>query len=185
MGTTTSTAQHTVFRVGEAVRGFCNGKWHSAVILGDNKDGTFTVSWNDLVPCAMIKHWDDLKRVSTASSFSNSHAFKLYAGPGFSFCNDGVIIDKQFSSGLVDCSSICMANSACVFYSQWHSGSVRWCRLTRSCDALTQQSNHLINIFKKETQTTTTLEALAASVPSSSTLVSSSASAGQFSATSS
>merc|ERR1712113_77301 len=105
--------------------------------------------------------------MGSAPTFVNSKEFKLFAGPGFSFCNEGVVLNKRFES-YVDCASLCMANSACNFYSQWHSGTVRWCQLTSSCGVLEQQRDHLITIFHKKDAkgATTTPEGSSTSSPS-------------------
>merc|ERR1712232_431071 len=114
----TTTIKYVSFHVGEPVEGLCNGTWHSAVILGHNKDSSFKVAWNERGSCSMVKASHDLRPIAVGSKYSQENTFVQYAGPGFSCCRDGVVLDTTFPASTVDCAAVCAVMNACSFYSE-------------------------------------------------------------------
>jgi len=97
-----------------------------------------------MTPDQLKSHWSSLKIAKQAAGN------EVYRGPGVDFCADsGGVISEGESSGKDECQSRCAADGSCHYFSLWTSGGVGWCRLSRDCDELSQQSEHTIYIYHK------------------------------------
>jgi len=65
-------------------------------------------------------------------------------------CCSGTSIWEGQSSGEADCASKCENESECRYYSFWHTGGGNYCKLTSSCDSMSQSANHDVSVKRNE-----------------------------------